>query len=165
MNRRLLCLTSALGLVLSAGLTAAQEPKSTTERLKETANSAVQSLKKGVASAEESLREQYHKARIAAQNLNVHARVYARLRWDKGLVGAKIETEVLEDGLTTLRGTVPDAKAKAKALLLASDTVGVTQVVDHLTIQPASETEPAGTTTKTTTKETKVETTTEPAKP
>ena len=86
--------------------------------------------------------------------MSLHGRVYARLHWDKGLAGTNIETEVSEHGLTTLRGTVPDSKAKAKALQLANDTVGVTQVVDALTIGPASAT---STTTTTTTTETQVE--------
>ena len=62
------------------------------------------------------------------------ARVYGRLHWDKALNGSKVDIEVTEGGHTTLTGVVADAKAKAKAVELTRDTVGVTQVVDQLTI-------------------------------
>ncbi|HEV3164350.1 MAG TPA: BON domain-containing protein [Isosphaeraceae bacterium] len=43
-----------------------------------------------------------------------------------------------------MRGTVADTAAKAKAELLARETVGVTQVVNLLTLSPpTSETAPA----------------------
>jgi len=151
MNRRFLCLASALGLVLGTWVAGAQEPKTTTEKIKEKASGAVQSLNKGITSAEEGLREQFHKVRTAAANMSLHGRVYTRLHWDKGLADAKIETEVTDNGVTTLRGTVPDARAKAKALQLATDTVGVTKVIDGLTIGLTTR-------TTTTTTETKVET-------
>ena len=63
--------------------------------------------------------------------MEVSARVYGRLHWDKALNGSKVDIEVTEGGHTTLTGVVADAKAKAKAVELTRDTVGVTQVVDQ----------------------------------
>jgi hyperosmotically inducible protein len=44
---------------------------------------------------------------------------------------------VQDGGTTFLRGAVPDAAAQQRAVVLARDTVGVTQVVDELTLLPA----------------------------
>ena len=63
-------------------------------------------------------------------------RVYARLHWDKALYVASISVDVGKDGNTTLRGTVADERAKAKAEQLTGDTVGVQRVVNELKIQP-----------------------------
>ena len=67
--------------------------------------------------------------------MGVQSRVYSRLHWDKDLNDAKIDLE-FKDGTATLRGTVKTVKAKAKAVELARDTVGVDRVVDQLTIEP-----------------------------
>lgn len=74
--------------------------------------------------------------RASVERMGVEGRVYARLHWDKALQGASISVDVGKDGNTTLRGTVPDGKAKAKAEQLAGDTVGVQRVVNELKIQP-----------------------------
>jgi osmotically-inducible protein OsmY len=125
-------------LLLGAWTTAAQEPKSTTDVLKEKASSAVKAVKKGVASAEEAIKEKYAQARLTVHNMAVEHRVYARLHWDKALNGSKFDVSVSEGGVATLTGAVADAKAKAKAAELASDTVGVTQVVDQLTVSASA---------------------------
>jgi osmotically-inducible protein OsmY len=70
--------------------------------------------------------------------MGVHSRVYSRLHWDKSLNAARIEVHMLHDGVVLLRGTVPDAAAKAHAIALARDTLDVTGVVDELeTVVPA----------------------------
>src|SRR4051812_45246497 len=96
-------------------------------------DSAVGSIKRGAQSASDAVKEQYHRARESAHGLGEHGRVYSRLHWDKNLHGAKIEITV-KGSVATLTGTVADAKAKAKALELTQDTVGITDVVDHLSI-------------------------------
>ncbi len=65
------------------------------------------------------------------------------MHWDKALNSSKVDIEVREGGHITLTGVVADAKAKAKAVELTRDTVGVTQVVDQLTITPPPTTTPA----------------------
>ena len=44
-----------------------------------------------------------------------------------------------EGGTVTVRGTLPDDAAKAKAIDLIKDTVGVTRVIDQLTVLSSSE--------------------------
>jgi|SRR6185312_14708987 len=141
----------AFAVVAALGMTYGQEPSppSTAKRVGEKFDSAVQSIKRGAKGAEETIQQQYARARTAVHNMGVSGRIYARLHWDKDLQTAKIEIDVKEGGAATLRGTVPDTKAKTKAVELTMDTVGVAKVVDQLTIQPAAETTPADNTTAT----------------
>jgi osmotically-inducible protein OsmY len=123
-------------LLLAAGWASAQDaPKTTTEVLKEKASSAVSSVKKGVGSATDAIKNKYNAAKDHVKAMEIEARVYARLHWDKALAGHKVELSAPRAGSIVLTGTVADAKAKSKAVELTSDTVGVTEVVDHLTIQ------------------------------
>lgn len=122
-------------LAMTAGLaTWAQEPKTTTEKIKEKLGDAAASVKKGAISAEEAIKDQFGRARDSVMKMGVESRVYARLHWDKDLATSKIELSAPKLGTIKLMGTVADSKARAKALTLAMDTVGVTNVVDELRI-------------------------------
>jgi osmotically-inducible protein OsmY len=148
------------GLVPVAALAAwtclAQEPRPT---VGDRVDNAVQNLKRGARDVKDSVRVQLEKARTSVHDMNVTTRIYGRLHWDKALNGSKLDIHVREDGVATLMGAVPDARARAKAVELTRDTVGVTQVNDQLTVQATTTTTtsetistPAGTTTKTETK-------------
>jgi osmotically-inducible protein OsmY len=123
--------------VLAAGwVSRAQEPtQTTTEKIKAKVGAAAESIKKGAISAETAIKEQFAKAKDAVVRMGIEGRVYARLHWDKALTGAKIELGSPKPGVIALSGAVADSKAKAKAIELTTDTVGVTEVVDHLTVQ------------------------------
>ncbi len=101
----------------------------TAERLGEKLDNALRN-------ASDSIQERFAAARTTVNNMGVEARIYGRLHWDKSLEDATIELEVRDDGVTTLSGSVRDAAAKAKAVELARDTVGVIQVVDRLSVSP-----------------------------
>jgi osmotically-inducible protein OsmY len=147
---------TAFSLALAAGSLSAQDDpakprrESTGQKLED----AVQSIKRGAREAGETIQQQFQHARTSVHNMGVSGRIYGRLHWDKDLQGAKVDLDVTENGVATLTGTVPDAKAKAKALALTQDTVGVVKVIDRTTIQPANTDSPGTVTTK----ETKVET-------
>jgi osmotically-inducible protein OsmY len=68
--------------------------------------------------------------------MGVQARVYGRLHWDKALNQSDLNVKV-EQGVATLSGGVPTADARARAVNLAAETVGVTKVVDELTVAPS----------------------------
>lgn len=144
-------LASAAVLAAWAALAAtvpAQEPKAPaktfTEKVKATAGSAVTSIKKGAANANEAIREQYDRARGAVSKMGTEARVYARLHWERGLATSKVDLSAPKEGVIALNGTVADEKARAKAVELANDTIGVTQVIDNLKVQTVTSTgEPA----------------------
>ena len=61
------------------------------------------------------IRETFEKARAAVERMGVEARVYARIHWDKALTGGSVSVEVGQGGVATLRGTVPNEAAEAKA--------------------------------------------------
>jgi osmotically-inducible protein OsmY len=76
-------------------------------------------------------------ARTSARNDALEQQVAARLHGEKTLGAEKIEVTVLDEGTATLKGQVPDALAKDKAVALTRDTRGVLRVEDHLAIPPA----------------------------
>jgi hyperosmotically inducible protein len=137
-------LSVAAALAVSAAPAArAQEPQpkpTITEKIKAKAGSAVESIKKGAASAEEAVREQYLRARSAVTKMGIEARVYARIHWEKALATSKVDLAAPKEGVIALNGTVVDERARAKAVELARDTIGVTQVIDNLTVQTVTST-------------------------
>lgn len=131
----------ALTLLALGGTTNGQEPPKTTgEKIKEKVDGAVDSLKRGAVNAEEAIKNQYARARDAVAKMGVEGRVHARLHWDKSLVGSKVELSSPKVGVITLSGAVPDAKTRAKAVAVTTETVGVTEVIDMLTVGPVTDT-------------------------
>ncbi len=128
---------TTFGLLACFAITRAQDPQppdtAPKSAVKDKLDSAVESVKKGAQSAADAVKEQYHRALESVHGLGEHGRIYARFHWDKHLQQAKIEITV-KRGVATLTGTVPTAKAKAKAIELAEDTVGINKVIDHLTV-------------------------------
>lgn len=104
-----------------------------------------QQLDVGINRLSSELREGWASLRQSVDRMGVQARVYSRLRWDKQIATTDFEIDSADSGVVTLRGQVRNAAAKAKAVELARDTVGVERVVDELTINDPSKTlEPAG---------------------
>lgn len=68
-------------------------------------------------------------------DLALDTRVSARLRWDKDLAGATIQVNAAGKGEVRLRGTVASMDARQKAVALARNTVGVTNVQDELEVE------------------------------
>jgi hypothetical protein len=99
-------------------------------------------IKKGLQDAGHTIREQFAKTRAAVHNMDLAARIYGRLHWDKCLNTSVVDLEIKDD-VVTLRGTVPDAKARTKAVELARDTVGVSEVNDQLVIAAPQRISPA----------------------
>ncbi len=119
---------------------AAPPPKTTTEKIKDSAGNAVDSVKRGVNTAGEAIKNKYNQAKDHVSAMGIEARVYSRLHWDKALTGSKIDLSAPHAGSIVLTGTVPNAKAQARAILLTNETIGVTEVVDHLSVQSATTT-------------------------
>jgi hyperosmotically inducible protein len=63
----------------------------------------------------------------------VEDRVRARLETDKALEGVAFAVSA-EGGVVKLRGVVPDARARRRAVELAETTTGVEKVVDELAV-------------------------------
>lgn len=99
-------------------------------------------VKKGIDKAEDAVRESFHKTRDSVHSMGVAARVYGRLHWDKALHSSNLLVRV-EEGVATLTGNVPSAEARTRAVDLAAGTVGITRVVDRLTLPTSSGDEPS----------------------
>ena len=108
---------------------------------------AGRAVKRGFQSAGQAVSGGVQKSKDGIHNMEVVSRVYSRLHWDKALTTASVEIEVQVGGIAVLTGAVPSEEAKAKALALTSETVGVNEVVDQLTVAPL--TKPAKVTTGT----------------
>ncbi|MBX6313714.1 MAG: BON domain-containing protein [Isosphaeraceae bacterium] len=128
-----------VGLALAAwvGVGRAQQ-QGPAERIGEAIDRTIRELREGARAWGEDIQEQWVKTKAVINRMGVKSRVYGRLHWDKSLTDAPIDLELRKDGVLVLRGTVPDTAAKAKAVTLAKDTVGVTAIEDQLTIAPSA---------------------------
>jgi hyperosmotically inducible periplasmic protein len=126
-------------LFWGSGLGQAQQgmPEKKGEKLED----AGRSIKEGLENAKEAVRGEFTKIRAAVHDMGIMSRVYGRLHWDKALTTGDLDLKV-EAGTVTLRGVVPSPEARTKAVTLARDTVGVTRVIDELTVLPESQKEP-----------------------
>jgi len=129
-------------LVVASHWSISAQDQSTVDKIKAKAGDAVSSIKKGAANAGEAIKEKFAKTKDYVRGMGIEGRVYARLHWEKALVGSKIDLATPKAGVIALNGTVGDAKAKLKAVELARDTVGVDEVQDHLTILAVPSTSP-----------------------
>jgi hyperosmotically inducible protein len=127
----------ALGLALWVGDSRGQQDEGAAAKAGEKLDEVGRKIKKGIEKAEDAVREGFHKTRDSVHSMGVMSRVYGRLHWDKELHSSPLTLKV-EDGVVTLRGAVPTQAAKKKAVTLAAETVGVTKVIDELSV-PASE--------------------------
>jgi hyperosmotically inducible periplasmic protein len=100
---------------------------------------AEETVREGLNKTGETVREGFAKTRESVQGMGLVPRIYGRLHWDKALHSSSLFVKA-EAGSVTIRGIVPDESAKAKAISLIKDTVGVTQVIDQLSVLPSSTT-------------------------
>ena len=122
----------AIGFVASWGCLALAQQGQIGQGL----DNAGRSVKRGFQSAGAAVQGGFMKTKTSVHNMELVSRVYSRLHWDKALTTSNLELEVSNGGIATLTGVVPDNAAKAKALTLTSETVGVIQVVDQVVVTP-----------------------------
>jgi hypothetical protein len=103
------------------------------ESVRDGLNKTGATVRDGINRTGESVREGFNKARDSVQGMGLVPRVYGRLHWDKTLHSSTLFVKA-EGGTVTIRGLVPDDAAKAKAVALVRDTVGVTQVIVQLSV-------------------------------
>lgn len=125
-------MVAALALFLGAAGWA-QQDGGLAEKAGEKLDELGRAVRRGVENAGDSVREGFARSRDTVQGLGILGRVYGRLHWDKSLHSSNLFLKA-DGGAVTLRGMVPDAAARAKAVALAADTFGVTRVIDQLTI-------------------------------
>lgn len=142
MKRSIALAPAALALLLTSGAPDARAQEAG-KRIGEKLDQVGRDVRGGLDRAGQEVKEKFASAKTSVQNMGVESRVYGRLHWDKALNDATIELTTTEAGVVTLDGSVATAKAKARAVDLATETVGVTQVVDRLAVRPAATTRPA----------------------
>ena len=98
---------------------------------------AEETVREGLNKTGESVREGFAKTRESVQGMGLVPRVYGRLHWDRALHSSTLFVKA-EAGSVTVRGLVPDDASKAKAIALVKDTVGVTHVIDQISVLPSS---------------------------
>jgi hyperosmotically inducible periplasmic protein len=124
------------------------QPEGVATKAAEKLDDVGRAIKKGILNAEETVRdglnktgetvrEGFTKTRDSVQGMGILSRVYGRVHWDKALHSSSILVKA-EGGSITIRGMVPDEATKAKAIDLVKDTVGVTRVIDQLSVLPSS---------------------------
>ncbi|MHC5543093.1 BON domain-containing protein [Singulisphaera rosea] len=103
------------------------------ERVAEKVQGVGRGLKRGVQDVSGAVRKRFEIVRADVGRMETHSRVYSRLHWDSMLHNSSIEVHMLRDGTALLKGTVPDEAARAHAVELTKNTVGITSVIDDLT--------------------------------
>jgi len=91
-------------------------------------------IDRGLSQIGAELSQAWSDVRRSVEKMGVQGRVYGRLHWDKALEGANLEVTVRDSQVVVLSGHVTTATAKLKAEQLASDTVGVSGVVNELIV-------------------------------
>ena len=91
-------------------------------------------IERGLSRLGTELQEGWAQVRQSVEEMGLTSRVYARLHWDKNLQDATLEIEAAEGQTIVLKGSVPSASAKQRAVELAQETVGVKRVVDRLAV-------------------------------
>ena len=129
-------------LLLIAGVTKTHAQE-TGKRVGEKLDQVGREMRSGLNKAGQEIKGQFAAAKVSVENMGVESRVYGRLHWDKTLNDASIDLAISDAGVVTLNGSVATAKAKARAVELAEETVGVIQVVDRLAIRPTATTTPS----------------------
>ncbi|HEY5315018.1 MAG TPA: BON domain-containing protein [Pirellulales bacterium] len=126
---------SVVGLaVVRAQQPPPQQPDGTFgQRVGTRVGDALDRVEQGAATAEAAVQQGFASARAKVDQLGIEGRVYGRLRWDKGLAHSTLTVQA-SDQVVTLVGTVPDQAARTKAIALAQDTVGVSKVIDQLSL-------------------------------
>jgi hyperosmotically inducible protein len=142
-SRALAVAAFSLSAALAGGLAARAQQGGVAERVGEALDNTGRAIRGGVQAG-------VGRARTRVHTMEVQDRVYSRLHWEKSLTASALDLEVRAGGVTVLRGVVPDAASRARAVDLARTTVGVTQVVNELAVRsptaarvPAPVTRPA----------------------
>lgn len=94
---------------------------------------AEDTVREGLNKTGGTVRDGFARTRESVQGMGLVPRVYGRLHWDKALHASPLFVKA-EGGTVTIRGTVPDEAAKAKAISLVKDTFGVTRVVAQIAV-------------------------------
>ena len=124
------------GLILAGWATSGPDRYGEADGIFGTMRGTYRTVLKGFRYTAASVRDCSAKTPFSVRNLGLGQQIETRLCQDKRLDAQGIIVQVEEDGTAVLRGLVPDASHKEKAMTLTRDTRGVERVVDHLAVSP-----------------------------
>jgi len=133
-----------LGAVAFALVGVGRAQQGVGEKVGGSLDEAGKAIKRGLQRSGEAVRESFARTKTSVQNMGIEARIFGRLHWDKDINASPIELEVRDASVAILKGSVPSAAVKSKAVALARDTVGVTQVIDQLSVSTTTRVVPGG---------------------
>lgn len=135
---RLRCIGGGLtlGLLLGAWAGGLSDRYGEPEGLVGTLRGACRTVSKGAKYTSAHIRDCFSQGGTSVRNLGLGQQIETRLCQDKRLDANGITVQIDEEGTATLRGLVPNAAHKDKAVVLTRDTRGVVRVVDHLAVLP-----------------------------
>jgi hyperosmotically inducible protein len=138
--RTRMMIVAVLGLLVSGVFTCVgYAQQGVAEKVGEKIDEVGRGIAREAGTLTEAVRKRFDTVRSDVGRMGIPSRVYSRLHWEKSLHASKIEVHLVRDGGVLLRGKVPDAATKARALSIAMETEGVTQVFDELiTGKPAT---------------------------
>jgi len=136
--------SSLLAVVAFAWAGVGRAQQGVGEKLGESLDDAGKAIKRGLQRSGEAVRESFARTKTSVQNMGIEARIFGRLHWDKDINSSSIELEVRDGNVAILKGVVPSAAVKSKAVALTRDTVGVTQVIDQLAVNATTRVVPGG---------------------
>jgi osmotically-inducible protein OsmY len=115
---------------------AEQESKKATEQVEQAGEEGKQEVEKESEAAKRKL-EEGTKGEAAASPDDMEDQLEATFTKDKQLRGSDIDVDVDSEGEATLSGTVPNEKARKRAVQLTKQTKGIRVVTDQLTVAAA----------------------------
>ena len=107
----------------------------TMEKTKEGAKKVAEKTKEGAVKVGEKTKEGLSKTGEVITDAWITSRVHSKFVGEDLLKGSDINVDT-NDHVVTLKGTVPSAAARARAIAEAKEVEGVHRVVDQLTIGP-----------------------------
>jgi hypothetical protein len=123
-----------ISCLLVGGVMACQAPayQGVAERVGQKLDQVGKGIRNTTLEMTDAVKKKFETVKTDVKRMETQNRVYARLHWDKAFHESNVEVHQIKNGAILLRGLVADAAAKKKAVMLAFDTVGVTEVVDEL---------------------------------
>ena len=109
--------------------------KGTTGKIEDKTKSGMEKTKEGAEKVGEKTKEGLSKTGEAITDTWITGHVKERFMGEDVMKGSDIDVDT-DNHVVTLKGTVPSAAARARAMQLARTTQGVKRVVDRLTIAP-----------------------------
>ena len=120
---------------LPGGAAAAALKDSVRETVRETVRDGVRSAARETsAEVKERAKEQVQTAKVSMTSAALTSKIKAKMALDDGVTAGDINVDT-EDGVVTLTGDVESKDEQRRAVRIATDTAGVTRVVNRLNVR------------------------------